>query len=174
MAQVLIEKPVLFSGIWRPRHGLDERFLRTVNQQFLQRPGARAKWQLTADGLTILVSQTESGKQGQTDEIPIRSIQEVSVSPFNRQCLLTLYQDSSNRTSALVCLCESEQDTVDMMQTFQRHRAPHNSDGFRVHPGQSQIINWTLKTERFNDSGTFLNQVNGMFKKTPPACNQKK
>lgn len=95
---VVVEKEVIFCGIWRPREGhMDDSFLRAVSREFLVKPGAYASWRLTSEGLTVLVTQSESGRQGRTDQIPLTAIRDVTVNRYNPVCLMTFYVDQANR-----------------------------------------------------------------------------
>lgn len=149
MAQVLVEKQVLFCGIWRPRPQafLDDAFLRTVGTQFEAKPGATAKWRLTTVGLTIIVTRSESGKLGQTDQIPVQSLLETTVNRYNPYCLMTTYLDVGKRFSVIVCRCESTQDARTIVDVFQRLRQSFSGQGYAVDIRRGQGTNWMLKTK---------------------------
>ncbi|KAK7506099.1 hypothetical protein BaRGS_00002821 [Batillaria attramentaria] len=151
MARVLVEKQVLFSGIWRPRHSLDDVFLRTVSKQFLEKPAAQATWRLTNEGLTILASQSESGRQGRTDQIPVTAIKEVTVNRYNPLCLMTLYVDPTRRFNAMVCKCETEQDASEIMAVFRELQRSLSGEGYRIDLKQPRGMNWMLKTKQNGD-----------------------
>lgn len=147
MARVLVEKQVLFSGIWRPRH-LDDEFLRTVSKEFAQKPSAQATWRLSTEGVIILVSQSATGKVGQTDLIPITSIKEVTVNRYNPLCLMTIYVDPNRRFNALVCKCQSEKDAAEIVHDYLYLRKSISGEGYRIDLKQPQGINWTLKNSQ--------------------------
>ncbi|KAL8578762.1 hypothetical protein ACOMHN_045750 [Nucella lapillus] len=148
MAQVLVERPVLFSGIWRPRHSLDDAFLRLVSRQFQDKRGAQASWRLTAEGLTIVAQRSgEGGRGGQTDQIPVQSIKEVTANRYNPLCLMALYVDPSQRFNALVCRCQTEQDAAHIVQVFRWLQKSLSGEGYRIDLKQPQGINWTLQTK---------------------------
>ncbi|XP_076434743.1 uncharacterized protein LOC143274720 [Babylonia areolata] len=176
MAQVLVDKQVLFSGIWRPHHTVDDAFLRKVSRQFLEKPGVKATWRLTTEGLTLVAQRsTEDGRggggggiggkqQGQTDQIPVQAIKEVTVNRYNPLCLMTIYVDSARRFNALVCRCQSEQDTAHIVQVFRRLQKSLSGEGYRIDLKQPQGINWTLKTkengERKDDEDDDVDDLN--------------
>lgn len=121
---------------------------RTVSRQFQEKRGARATWRLTTEGLTILVTQSESGRLGQTDQIPVQAIKEVTLNRYNPLCLMTLYVDPNRRFNALVCRCDSEQDAGHIVQVFQQLQRSLSGEGYRIDLKQPRGINWTLKTKQ--------------------------
>lgn len=124
-----------------------------MSQQFQTKPGARATWRLTTEGLTIVVTQSESGRQGQTDQIPVQAIREVTLNRYSPLCLVTLYVDPTHRFNALICRCESEQDASQIVQVFQQLQRTLSGEGYRIDLKQPRGINWTLKSKQNGEGG---------------------
>ena len=118
-----------------------------MSQQFQEKRGAEATWRLTTEGLTILVTQSESGRQGQTDQIPVHAIREVTVNRYSPLCLMTLYVDPARRFNALVCRCHTDEDAANIVQVFRQLQRSQSGEGFRIDLKQPRGINWTLKSK---------------------------
>lgn len=152
MSAVLIQKKVLFCGIWKPSsRASNDALLRQISAQFLEKKSLVANYQLCEDGLRLQVIQ-ENGRQGsrKSEKIPFTGIQDISVNRYNPICLMTIYVDAQRRSNYLVCRCESERDVSQIVLTFRDHKISLVGEGYKIDFVKPQGTNWMLMPKQDN------------------------
>lgn len=120
----IIERRLLYHGIWNAGYNIGELFIKNVSKEFPSKPPYPALLRLSSGSLALTVFQRGSNTpvEIRTDAIPFDALREISVNPFNSRCLMIFYVNNKNKFSALINSCKDALETQDIATAFQRLR----------------------------------------------------
>lgn len=144
MAPVLVEKTVLFIGVWRTP-SITDNLLRDIALQKGKQKGYPTRFQITTSGLMLHVRHS-TGRTGRTDPIPIQAVYDITVNRHDPLCLLCVFSDALKRINLMVCYCGNDIDASDLVDTFRQYKKSLSGEGFNFDLKQPDGKNWTLKT----------------------------